>query len=129
MKGAVEEAVRKTLGGRLHRRVRFVFEDQLPGWSSRWLARLNGVVRRLGPTLLDWLYRGIAAHAPFAREFAEAAGSERDGVTVAVRFQNVAGLDALGGLLRLRPTPEKLRGLSFGPPERTTVEVVAGFRR
>jgi hypothetical protein len=126
VKAAVGPGLQRALAGRIRRRVRFVSEDQLPGPRPRWLARLNTLVQRLGPTVEGWLAKAIAAHAPFTKQFAEAAAADADGVTVIVRFENVGGLDALGRAARLRAPAGAPQ---LGAPERSSIEIVAGFRR
>jgi hypothetical protein len=129
VKAAVRPGLRRALTGGIRRRVRFVAEDQLPGPRPHWLARLNAFARRLGPTIEGWLAQALASHAAFAKQFAESAAAERDGVTIIVRFQNVAGLDAVGRVVRLRVPQARTETLRLGRPERSSVEVVAGFRR
>ena len=116
------------LSGRVRRRVRFVADDRVPGYRHKWLRRLTAFVPRLQSTIETWLGRGLSAQPDLRRQFSEAAAKDADGVTVIVRFEQVAGLDAIGKVIRLQSPGVKLKDVAFGPPQRTVVEVVAGFR-
>jgi hypothetical protein len=95
----------------------------------RWIARTAPRVLR-GLRLAEWAHQAILGSAGFAREFATAAASERDGVTVVVTFERLPGLDTLGRLLRHgEPNLPQLRGVAVGAPERTSVRVVAGEQK
>lgn len=114
--------------GTVRRRVRFVTEGRRPGYRERWLLALHAFVPRLPAKIETWLAQGLGATPEFARQFTEAAGKDADGVTVIASFEQIAGLDAIGRAIR-----KEFRGGmnvdGFGPPQRTTIEVLAGARR
>jgi hypothetical protein len=130
-------AFERMLRGQDRAHLRPVYEDELsPRRVRRGFRRSLRVVARgaggflRGLRLASWTHRALVGHAGLAREFAAAAASERDGVTVVVRLQQIPGLDALGRALRGgSPSRGQRRDVRLGEPQRAVVEVVAGFRR
>jgi hypothetical protein len=63
----------------------------------------------------------------FAADFAKAAGDQRTGVTIVAVMNGVQGLSALADLLSGKAMPAGQPVPALGPPQGSTIRVLAGF--
>jgi hypothetical protein len=123
----------RVLGGGTPRRLRLgpggFFGPSRHRALRQRLMQMASVIKpmQLGGKISGWLSGAMSGSPTFAADFAKAAGDQRTGVTIVAVMNGVQGLSALADLLSGKAMPAGQPVPALGPPQGSTIRVLAGF--